>query len=207
MPKKLKQLYQIAGAIRDIQLELKLLESNQADIPHYIARLHEMLQLQKREWAKNYSKRALQKLDRKLSCFKYKKISPYILGRFFRWQMAAVHNISQEVYPTDTQIHNVRKRIKDILYNTKTAKKKWKAAYSETRNVPIKGLTKLAELIGDYNDDRFVLEHLGATPVNEMEKHEKETMERLKNSQSVKLNKKKKNILAATKKYDAQEKK
>src|ERR1700744_2501723 len=64
--KKLKRLYHIAGAIRDAQLELETIKKEQPELLHYISHLHDLIDRQKKEWKKHYSKKTINTFGHKL---------------------------------------------------------------------------------------------------------------------------------------------
>ncbi|MFI4962878.1 MAG: CHAD domain-containing protein [Legionellales bacterium] len=200
MPKKFKRLYHIAGTIRETQLEIEHFEGRKPELPHYLNKLHQILALEKKEWGKFYSGKVLRRLDNKLAGFKYKKLHPDILERFFNDRMDAINTITNEKPPTDAQVHDARKKIKDMLYTSKLTGKKWKAAHKQIEDIPVKQLDNLANMMGDYNDERITLEHLNACSLRGMEKNEKNTMEHLRSKESKTLSVKKKNIIATAKK-------
>lgn len=189
------QLYHIAGRIRDTQLEIDHLAANNLEIGLYPDQLHHTLELQKEEWRQFNSKKTLRKLSRKLSGLKYKALHPYILRKFFNDRMDALDIITGKRSPTDEEVHDVRKKIKDILYTSKLAKKKWKAAAALVDNIPIKQLDHLAGMIGDRNDDRIMLEHLSNFSSKNIRKTERDTLKRLMDQESETLAQKKKDII------------
>ena len=194
--KKFMQLYHIAGRIRDTQLEIDHLAANNLEIGLYPDQLHHTLELQKEEWRQLYSKKTIRKLSRKLSGLKYKALPPYVLRKFFNDRMGTLDMITGTMPLTDTEIHDVRKKIKDILYTSKIAKKKWKAAVKLVDDIPVKQLEHLADLIGDRNDDRIMLEHLTAFSLKNTGKPGINTIKLLMDKERDTLLQKKKDIVA-----------
>ena len=200
MPKEFKRLYHIAGTIREAQLEIENFERKEPELSHYLDKLRQILVREKAEWEKCYSGKVLRKLDSKLAGFKYKTLHPDILKRFFNDRMEVINTITKKEPPTDAQVHNARKRIKDILYTSKLAGKKWKAAHKQVEAIPVKELDSLANMMGDYNDERITLEHLNAfSSSNKLGTEEKNTMAYLRNEETKKLTRKKKSIVFSAK--------
>ena len=199
MPKKFKRLYHIAGTIREAQLEIERFEGKEQELSHYLDNLHQILAEGKKEWKNHYSGGVLRKLDNKLAGFKYKTMHPDILKRFFSDRMNVIDTITNKKTPTDTQVHNARKKIKDLLYTSKLAGKKWKAAHKQIEDIPVKQLDNLANMMGDYNDERITLDHLNAFSSQDMGEDEKNMMKHLKSKETKKLSGKKKSIIATAK--------
>ena len=195
MPKKFKRLYHIAGAIRDIQLEIETISNKQSVMPEYLDKLGRMLDQQKNEWRKYYSKKTIRKLEDKLTKPTYETLQPEILEKFFNDRTAAIGNTVQNSTPTDSQVHNVRKKIKDILYTAKLADKELHGFNKQTEKLPLKQLDKIAGNIGDYHDDRQMLEHLSIFSARSTEQNEKVAIKKFRSKEMRKLKAKKKNIL------------
>jgi len=195
--KKFKQLYRIAGNIREAQLELKFIQKHEPGLAHYTERLLQTLEVYKKTWTEKYKPKITDKLYNKLSAHKYKDIHPTQLAHFFENRIAAIDDIGTSSMPTDSEIHDARKKIKDVLYTSKLAEKKWKAAAMEVKALPAKQLDELADMIGNYNDERIILEHVSAQPLTGMKKEEKSSLKHFKGTAAKKLYKKKADISSA----------
>lgn len=161
LTKSFKRLYQIAGAIRDAQLELERMIDKQTLLPTYMNQLEQKTAIQKQEWLKHYSKKVIKKMEHRLVDRKYGKINPEALPSFCMMQMTAIDTADkQQTILTDNELHTIRKHVKDIVYTTKLAKQKWKAGYKKAKDLSTDQLDILASEIGDYNDKRILLEHL-----------------------------------------------
>ncbi len=192
MPKSFKRLYQIAGAIRDAQLEMEQLAGKQPELPHYMDKLHKMIERQKSEWGKCYSKKVLNKLEDRLIAYKYTEIDDNVLTAFFNLKMTSVDELNKTGAPTDNQVHQARKEVKDILYVSKLTKKKWKTVYKQQPCISVKNLKQFADVLGDYNDKRINLEHLSSFSSRTMESEEKDTIRNIciENTKELKIKKK-----------------
>lgn len=194
--KSFKRLYQIAGAIRDAQLERERMVDKQAMLPTYMAQLEQKTAAQKQEWLKHYSKKVIKKLEHRLVDRKYEKINPEALPSFCMMQMTAIDiTDKQQTILTDNELHTIRKHVKDIVYTTKLAKQKWKAGYKKTQNLSIDQLDILASEIGDYNDQRLLLEHLGAFSGQELTDKEETVIKALRKESADKLTQDKSKIV------------
>jgi len=201
IPKKFKRLYHIAGVIREAQLEIEHFEGKKPDLPHYVEHLYLIIARQKKEWRNLYSKKVLRRFNKKISGYKYKSIHPGMLEKFFDDRVTVVNFITHKVSPTDEQVHTARKKIKDILYTSKIAEKKWNATHKEVELISVKKLDQLADMIGDYNDERITLEHLRAFSTRRLSKNEKSTLSALKTKETKKLSARKKSIMAVAKNF------
>jgi len=198
LTKEFRRLYDIAGVIREAQLELAFLEHKPA-LPRYTAQLHNKIMLAQEEWKQHYSHDIIDTLTKKLTNLKYKKMRPEALERFFRNRTEHIFQLALSTAPTDTDMHDARKKIKDILYTAKIAGKQWKGASKTT--APLEELDTLSDLIGDYNDKRIIIDHIKAIQTNKLEPGEKSNLKHLKDMEAKKLRKKKEAVLAATRRY------
>ena len=199
MPRKFKRLYQVAGAIRDAQLELEKMGDSLVTLPAYITHLQKVLERQKKEWNKHYSKKTIQKLETKLLSCKYEPLHPAVLQNFLTSRLETITRISNTEAPTDDQVHRIRKQVKDILYTAKMTQKQWKSAKKELHLLPIKKMNEVADAIGGYNDERTTLQHFHSFSSPAMKKTEAGTIEKICKKERTKLEKDKKNILTLVK--------
>ncbi len=200
MPKKFKRLYQTAGAIRDAQLELKKLSGVEPPILSYFQMLEQTLERQKKEWEIIYSKDILKKMETRLLSYKYEPVPPEVLASFFDDQMTSINNLSKHKFPSDNQVHSIRKVAKDIMYNSIIAQKKWKAAYEQAEKMPEQKLNNITQVIGDFNDDRNALAHLSSFSSKKTGKDEEGAIRELCEEEAALLVKQKKEIMDMVKK-------
>jgi CHAD domain-containing protein len=162
IPKKLKKIYLVAGAIRDAQLELEGLTGRSLALPGYTGRLQQQINRHKNDWNKCYSKKIFKKLKKRLRNIKYGSLPAHALEDFFTSKMDAIRVLSMPSSPADDDVHQVRKEAKDILYTSKMAKKNWPAANSRLSRAPLEQLDGIAGSIGDYRDQKLQLDHLSS---------------------------------------------
>src|SRR5690606_18764953 len=117
------------------------------------------------------------------------------LVQFFENRTGHISQLANSAMPTDEDIHDARKKIKDILYTSKIAGKQMKV------DAPVKELDALSDLIGDYNDERTIISHLKEFPAKNMDHAEKSNLKHLKDRETKRLRRKKEAVLEATKKY------
>ena len=159
LPKKFKQLYDIAGAIREAHLEEMKLAEWKISLPTYFIDLQSQATHYKQQWQSHYSFHITKELENELLNFNFNELSPHSLRLFFEDQITIIHSIVQ-ADPNNENIHTCRKHVKDMLYIAKLMEKEWEHGYKEIASFPLKELDTLATLLGNYNDQRIMLERL-----------------------------------------------
>jgi predicted O-linked N-acetylglucosamine transferase (SPINDLY family) len=195
--KKFKRLYDIAGVIREAQLELEFLKDALPSIPHYTEHLYQSIEQSKQEWAKTDIKRVIRKLEERLSGYTYKTLKAEAVPAFFNARMKTINSMAAKKRPADSRIHDARKKIKDILYISKLTEKEWKSARKKTEAFPVDKLDILATIIGEYNDERMIKEHISSFPLLQPDRGEQREMRQIHADENRKLATKKKEIRVA----------
>ncbi|GAA4470413.1 hypothetical protein GCM10023093_31660 [Nemorincola caseinilytica] len=175
-----KRLYDIAGAIREAQLEIAHWEKEDTYLPTYIAYLHHTIAQNKKEWRRYYTKKLFTRLRKDLDDIKYCPMDTGVPQAFFAKRLAEAYELVSIPAPHAEQLHTARKRIKDVLYVAKTIAKEWPAAHEHIGDVPLKELDKLADLVGVLNDERMRLEHLEVFVPHPDQQAETDTIQLLK---------------------------
>lgn len=198
LPGKFKRLYQVAGAIRDAQLELEKLEIG-SDLPVYTQKLRNDIERCKKEWNNHYSKKLMVKLKKRLSNYHLVSLNPQVLTDFFAIRIEAVATCAKTKSPSNAQVHEMRKQLKDLVYTSKLAKKEWRTAYERIKRIPVKTLDNLTADIGEYNDARLTYEHLNSFASPQMEITERKAIHQICKAEKTKLKARKKSVLADVK--------
>ncbi len=201
MPGKFKRLYHITGAIRDAQLELDHLAAGSAPLPVYNDKLSNDINRQKAEWSKHYSDKVFRKMKKRLAGYEYDTLSPDALAAFHNMKITGVKKLGKPGTATNSQVHSIRKHVKDILYTTKLAQKTWKPALKQMPAVPVSELEDIATMIGDYNDERVQFEHLSSFYSPRTEPAELKAIKKICKKEDTKLAANKKQILDAVNKF------
>jgi CHAD domain-containing protein len=199
LSKKIKRLYHIAGAIRDAQNELEKLTVKQLALPVYLYNLHQIINRQQNEWRKNYTKKLFHKFKSKVTGLVYQPLPKEALINFINMKMTAIHTLSYIMSPTDNQVHGIRKLVKDILYVSKLTEKNQKQACIRLIDTPIEKLEQIADAIGEYNDDRIMLDHISTFDSKTMTSNEKNMIKIFCDKQTIDLKKAKKKVLTMVK--------
>jgi CHAD domain-containing protein len=192
---KLKRIYHIAGGIRDAQLELGTITERKLLLPVYSTGLNELISTRKKEWERHFSKKTIGSFNKGLLNHKFDVFTVSDLHSFFSNKMTAIEALSNIRLPSDDQVHKIRKLVKDILYNATIAHEKWPGASDQVRSLPEKELNAIADMIGDYNNRRNMLNHLTGSSSETMEMEEKKTIKMYCNEEIKSLRAAKKTIL------------
>ena len=152
MHRNLKILYGAAGAVRDTQLLLAFIkpELTNTKLPFLLeARLqthHEALLIKLQETGAVRSDDSA--IASKLTDWKYSSHSKY--ERYFSDLLREYIHLSEHTLYDDA-LHELRKLLKDILYNHQWLLKT-KRAVGKITALPIKEIDELQKLLGDYQD-------------------------------------------------------
>jgi len=142
-----KNIYEQAGKIRNIQVAQEILK-NEAGIPEEFNNwLNAKLIYLKKEWHTGNKKKIERKL---LQHFKKVKFAQH--KKFFPCKMESIQQIAGRKVISDTDMHQVRKEIKDIQYASEWWKKNTDAQVEVLKNIPVAKLKKIGIQIGNYND-------------------------------------------------------
>ena len=201
MPGKFKRLYHITGAIRDAQLELDHIAAGKTSLPVYTDKLRNDISRQKAEWGKHYSDKVFRKMKKRLAGYEYDTLSPDALAAFHNMKVAGVKKLGKSGTATNAEVHSIRKQVKDILYTTKLAQKKWKPALAQMPPVPVDELDQIATMIGGYNDERIQLEHLSSFHSPDTELAELLAINKIVKKEEIKLTNGKKHLLNVVNKF------
>jgi CHAD domain-containing protein len=195
VPKKLKRLYDIAGTIRESELEKEFLNKMQLNTPRYVVFLDNTVARKKSEWKEHYKRKVILRTSKKIGAHKYKPLNAEELIGFFNKNLMSLAALKG--HGTDSQLHEVRKNVKDIVHVAKIIDRKlWISANlpcESTQNI----LQELAQFMGNYNDERLILEHLSAFPLGVLTDEEKADMKQFRNAEKKKLVLEKKRLLEA----------
>ncbi len=203
---KFKRLYHITGAIRDAQLELDKLTANKASLPVYTDKLRNDIDRQKIEWERRYSDKVFRKMEKRLVGYEYDTVSPDSLAAFHYMKTTGIKKLTKTGDATNAQVHSIRKHVKDILYTTKLAQKKWKPALQQMPSVPTEELEHIASMIGDYNDERIQFEHLSSFSSTKSEAAEINAIKKIIRKESAKIKTGKNQILDVVNKFGKKDK-
>lgn len=161
IPGRLKELYNIAGHIRDAQMQLvrAILERSEA-LTGYALWLTNFIAAGQQEWKNRYRPRILDEWQKQMRRVEWKMIDTGQLLHFFREKIHALGTIARKAAPDDEDLHDIRKVVKDLQHLSRLSEQHWPEGKETLAVLPFKELDQLAQRAGDYNDERNALERL-----------------------------------------------
>ena len=153
VPRSLKKIYAAAGQVRDTQLLTAYIQEEMGDTV-LVQVLDKQLRVQLQSLLiilqqTNGVRADVEPLQERLSDWKPVKeldYDPYFKGRIAEWL-----HLSRHVLYDDT-LHELRKLLKDILYNYQFLHKTGRAGAPLLSLLPISEIDALQSLLGDYQD-------------------------------------------------------
>ena len=203
LPKKLKRLFDIAGAIRESELEKELLIKTHINVPDYFEFLDNKIAEQKSEWTKHFSRKVMIRARKKIKGYKYKALNSETLNNFVSANLSSLSTLASA--PPDEKVHDVRKNLKDVLNIIKLLNVKKLGSVGLSGQPAITELQKLAEIIGNYNDKRVMLEHITAFQLHDVNDNEMAAIKQFEQTEKKKL-KNEKGLLLGVVKHAASDK-
>jgi len=200
LSKKYKDLYHIAGNIRDTQLMQQRISKWKVKLPTYLDKLQANIDLQKHFWEKHYDKEILKDLKNKIVVQKLQSFDPQTFKDFFNSKLKNIYEVVHHE-PDNEQIHEYRKEVKDMMYNTKLAEKEWEEAYDTLKHFPLEELQELSDALGSYNDDRIMLDRINDFSSIDASEDEREALKSVTKEGSNFLQEKKGTVLKQLKHF------
>lgn len=154
-----KQLYHIAGHIREAQLEQQQLSEWQIDAPLYFKKLQDEIAHYKAEWNSHDIHHILKNQQEKILSHRFTKLDIAALHEFIISHLKQLEHLLNND-PDNEHIHSCRKLVKDMLYVIKLSENEWEAAAELLTGFPLLHLDEAADILGTYNDKRIMLERL-----------------------------------------------
>ena len=195
IPAKIKNLYNITGMLRDIQLERKELALHKLVLPGYYDQLSYTIIRQKKNWQKQYRDGAFRRFEKRLASVEYSKLSIVQLRRFIKARIKEIKRIVKEGETPDNAVHSIRKKIKTILSLAELTDSNWKSGKKHFKKYPVKEFARLAEEIGTFHDNRQRMAHFLVYAKSEIDGGEKQKMLAFYNEEMPGLNRQKVKIL------------
>lgn len=164
LPRMLKEVYEAAGEIRDMQLMLG--SASIAALPQvYRVAIEQRVAAAKDKWKDVYDAGKLGKKMNKLRAYNYKALPPFMPAEYIKSRLAQVAELRDPGPGSDEDLHTVRKQVKDIIYIARLVNQRWLRASVAIEHLPLQKLEKMAHLLGEFNDTRQVKMLLGKTRV------------------------------------------
>lgn len=153
--KPYKKVFAHAGAIREIQIELKIIEKLEAQdgIEKYIKGLYKKLNKLHKTFDPIYYHDKIE--DKK------KKIKPFLSSKqqlcstsvesYFEKKWKEIDKIIRKENPKKSQLHDLRKKLKEFFYNLKIL---------ESENKIHEEISKFMDYLGEWHDYDVLLENI-----------------------------------------------
>lgn len=181
---KLKKGYQIAGEIRNLQLQHpRIKEGKTKPAEAYLQLLEQNIKTLKPEFSAIPLKKTIKKSIKKLKELNGKKISTTQGIKFIKNNCAAITAIITAGDFTDVNMHAIRKYLKDIFYTIhafEDAKKELKFDNSSTANDEMKYFDRLLEELGNFQDEVTSLAMLNEQRLNSLNNGDRQILAGIK---------------------------
>lgn len=161
IPGRVKELYGIAGHIRDAQMQLvrAILERSEA-LTGYALWLTNFIAAGQQDWKHRYRPRILEEWQKRMHRVEWKTIDTGQLLHFFHEKLRALDAIAGKAAADDEDLHDIRKVVKDLQHLSRLCEEHWAEGREVLNELSFEGLEQLARRAGDYNDERNALERL-----------------------------------------------
>ncbi|MDO9375423.1 MAG: CHAD domain-containing protein [Ferruginibacter sp.] len=159
---KFLKLYHIAGDLRNAQVMLAALAKKGDRLPGLSLWLSTYIGHQVQAWDKHYSDNIFIKAGHSVLGQQKETLDLEGLRSFFKAHVSEVASIAKAAAPADEELHTIRKRIKDLVYVRQWCRHNWPDGWAATRRFSLTALQPLADVAGDYNDQRTGLDLLAA---------------------------------------------
>ncbi len=160
LPETIRRLYEISGVVREAQIESEIIKTPGSEIPGYQDHLDLVLIEQKSKWAEHYKIKSNRGIDKFLNRVSIKDLTTDDVLDFFVSRKATINQIIKSQKISNDHIHEVRKQLKDMIYLTGILKKYWKSGLKKVKKSPSDAIKNLTTEIGEFNDQRILLEHI-----------------------------------------------
>lgn len=177
LPASFKDIYHVSGELRNIQVLLKSMEERGESTPAFTAWLQDNAGRLHQLWDDTYHPRIIQRLEDRLQHPPLKKPTAHKLRSFFNGNVEKIEAIVYLPAPDDDDLHDMRKRLKDMYYVYVWGKKH---DYTQSDDAMSEALKKLGEDCGVFNDRRIALMLLNAWLQQEKDDSARQTAEQLK---------------------------
>ena len=165
IPSSLNHVYQKAGAVRDLQLHIETIKGNTSSSHspvNYIRRVRRKLAAAKKELAKTMQHDVLPQSQKKIEKKIKETLKDATIENFVSEKMSEIACLLRHKIIRDTDLHSVRKSLKDIIYIALMFKKDLSLPF------PVNGwdaerekyLTGIATELGCFQDSCISLAHL-----------------------------------------------
>ncbi len=184
MSKKLRKAYQIAGLVRDAQLQQqRIIEAafQLILLPHrYLVLLQKEIDRQKPLFAKLLSPGDIKHQDKKVRLLLPATFSLPDAAPYFQDQWVAIRAAPASGRYCDQDLHSIRKRLKDVYYNQQLMKKDLPQPKLEEKRQASAFYKTLLEELGSFQDMCTAIALLDSFGTNRIPKKDRQLLEVVK---------------------------
>lgn len=156
---KFRDLYHISGHLRDAQLMYKQWdEKNFPPSPELKNWLSNQMKKYEKDWEKQNEETSVAGFKDKLQEMEYGHVDTDDLLLFFSRRLNYIKRTLMNEPLTDEELHDIRKKLKDMQYVEKLCADEWKKGYETIGLFPLQKIRETADIAGKYNDLRISLE-------------------------------------------------
>jgi CHAD domain-containing protein len=185
--KELKTSYKIAGLIRDIQLQQqRIIETTKKGIKKPIAYLN-LLNLHTEKLKKELSNPTSNNLNKKVCSSKTEvitatKFSTHKFRSFVKQRWDTVHTILKSGNYSDTNLHLIRKNLKDIFFNLKIYEKATpeKSLCTSWRGKDEAFFVQILAMLGSFQDKCTGIDFLKTSNINGLNENNLQLLKQIK---------------------------
>jgi CHAD domain-containing protein len=182
LPKELKKMHKRGGVLRDLQLHQKRIRKAIENSKNKQLNTRDLLKPEIKETKK--TKQKLLSIKEFIDSEKALKnklpdhFSPATIRRFFREKQDVIIAIIRKGRYSDKELHNIRKKIKDILYILKLYREDIKKplGFRFWTSKELQQVKDLEELLGQYNDVYNAMRFLSMDHINKHDGEEKKLL-------------------------------
>jgi len=180
IPAKLRSLYHHCGHVRDWQLFLIELHTEQiaAKIPACMRRLNQQLFTYKEQAVHAIEIMHFKKLLNGIIKELPRQLHDSTIDKFIQQKIAAIH-ILLLAADNEKDLHAIRKHIKDIVYIMRIYESEWGGPFPASDWKNEKELDDMASALGDFNDRCLSISLLQSGYSDDCDNDEKEQLQKL----------------------------
>jgi CHAD domain-containing protein len=180
IPDKLKAVYQICGEVRDMQLFLAELHAIGVapQLPASLTRWHQQLFTCKEQTVAAIEAVQFKKLRDIITKDLPGQLHDETITKFMHQKIAAIH-IVLLVADSETDLHTIRKQLKDVIYTIRRFEQDWGIPFPAAAWKSEQDLSDMASSLGDFNDRCIAISLLQAGYSNASNDEEKSILQEL----------------------------
>jgi len=177
LPHKLKALYQSCGKVRDLQLFLKELQTRDLAVafPESVSRWEQHLFAGKEKAVQAIEAIHFNKTINDITGELPHHLQNQTIKKFMQQKVAAIHIILIAA-EEETDLHAIRKQLKDIIYVMRVYENDWEIPFPVEPWKSEKEMNDLATTLGDFNDRCLTVSLLQAGHVDACNAAEKDKL-------------------------------